>query len=151
MAIVFWGFVCIASAYLFGNTGGTVIELINMISSQFYGPILATFIIAILVKRVNYIGMNVGIIGGVLINVMIKYFFEDIFWIWFNLTGFVLTFVLALVVSSIFKTDKHQDDNVAFVVKKEDIFTKEVLILVIFFVAILTFSFCIPSILATIH
>jgi hypothetical protein len=82
---------------------------------------------------------------------MIKYFFEDIFWIWFNLTGFVLTFVLALVVSSIFKTDKHQDDNVAFVVKKEDIFTKEVLILVIFFVAILTFSFCIPSILATIH
>jgi hypothetical protein len=35
IAIVFWGFVCIASAYLFGNNGGTVIELINMISSQF--------------------------------------------------------------------------------------------------------------------
>ena len=151
ISIVFWGFVCIASAYLFGNTGGTVIELINMISSQFYGPILATFIIAILVKRVNYIGMNVGIVGGVLINVSIKYLFEDIFWIWFNLTGFVITFVLALVFSALFKTEKNKDFNIEFKVKREDVLSKDVIILVVFFVIILGVSFSLPSILAGIH
>ncbi|NRT14365.1 SSS family transporter [Flavobacterium sp. 28A] len=150
IAIVFWGFVCIASAYLFGNNGGTVIELINMISSQFYGPILATFIIAILVKRVNYIGMNVGIVGGVLINVTIKYFFDDIFWIWFNLTGFVITFFLALVTSAIYKTEKNADTNIIFTVRKEDIFTKDILILVAFFIAILALSFALPDILSSI-
>ncbi|MCW2118288.1 sodium:solute symporter family transporter [Flavobacterium sp. 7A] len=151
ISIVFWGFVCIASAYLFGNTGGTVIELINMISSQFYGPILATFIIAILVKRVNYIGMNVGIVGGVLINISIKYFFDDIFWIWFNLTGFVITFVLALVVSALFKTEKNKDFNIEFKVKREDVLSRDVIILLIFFVIILGVSFSLPSILAGIR
>jgi SSS family transporter len=151
ISIVFWGFVCIASAYLFGNTGGTVIELINMISSQFYGPILATFIIAILVKRVNYIGMNVGIVGGVLINVSIKYLFEDIFWIWFNLTGFVITFVLALVVSALFKTEKNKDFEIEFKLKREDVLSKDVIILLVFFVIILGVSFSLPSILAGIR
>lgn len=148
ISIVFWGIVCIASAYLFGSNGGTVIELINMISSQFYGPILATFIIAILVKRVNYIGMNVGIIGGVLINVAIKFFFEDIFWIWFNLTGFVITFVLALVFSALFKTEKNEDINIEFKVNREDIFSKDIIILAVFFLIILAVSFSLPTLLA---
>ncbi|SDW14054.1 sodium:solute symporter family transporter [Flavobacterium degerlachei] len=148
ISIVFWGVVCIASAYLFGNNGGTVIELINMISSQFYGPILATFIIAILVKRVNYIGMNVGIIGGVLINVAIKFFFDDIFWIWFNLTGFVITFVLALVFSALFKTEKNEDINIEFKVNRGDIFSKDIIILAVFFLIILAVSFSLPTLLA---
>lgn len=150
ISIVFWGFVCIASAYLFGDSGGTVIELINTISSQFYGPILATFIIAILVKRVNYIGMNVGIVGGVVINVLIKYFFEDIFWIWFNLTGFVLTFVIALVVSSLFKTAKNEDFNIEFKLEKKDFLSKDVLILASYFIVILVISLNLRSILSLI-
>lgn len=149
-AIVFWGFVCIASAYLFGDNGGTVIELINVISSQFYGPILATFIIAILVKRVNYIGMNVGIIGGVLINVTIKFFFDDIFWIWFNLTGFLLTFVLALVFSALFKREQKENINLKFNLTREDILSKDVIILVLFFLVILGVSFSLPTLLAKI-
>lgn len=147
-SIIFWGFVCIASAYLFGDSGGTVIELINVISSQFYGPILATFIIAILVKRVNHIGMNVGIVGGVVINVLLKYFCEDIFWIWFNLTGFLLTFVLALVFSALFKREQKENINIKFNVTREDILSKDVIILVLFFFVILGISFSLPTLLA---
>ncbi|MDG1872048.1 sodium:solute symporter family transporter [Flavobacterium frigidarium] len=150
ISIVFWGVVCIASAYLFGGTGGTVIELINVISSQFYGPILATFIIAILVKRVNHVGMNVGIIGGVVINITIKYFFNDIFWIWFNLTGFVITFALALIFSALYKTKTKENLNIEFKVKREDVFSKDVIILVLFFLVILGISFSLPSLLAMI-
>ena len=150
MTIVFWGVVCIASAYFFGDSGGTVIELINVISSQFYGPILATFIIAIFIKRVNHIGMNVGIIGGVAINVLVKINFENIFWIWFNLTGFVITLVLALVFSALFKTDQNEDFNIKFSVKKEDIWSRDVIILVLFFFLILGLSYSLPTLLSLI-
>ncbi|MGK0295764.1 MAG: SSS family transporter [Ulvibacter sp.] len=150
ISIVFWGVVCIASAYFFGDSGGTVIELINVISSQFYGPILATFIIAIFIKRVNYIGMNVGIIGGVVINILIKINFESIFWIWFNLTGFVITLVLALVFSVLFKTEKNQDFNLKFSVKREDILSRDVIILVLFFFLILGLSLSLPTLLSLI-
>ena len=118
LSVLFWGVVCIAAAYLFGGSEGTVIELINTISSQFYGPILATFVLAILVKRVNHVGMNVGIIGGVLINVLIKINFENIFWIWFNLTGFVITTVLALVFSEIYKAKAKEGFTIDFSIKK---------------------------------
>ncbi|MDP2089465.1 MAG: sodium/solute symporter [Flavobacteriaceae bacterium] len=148
--IIFWGVVCIAAAYLFGNSEGTVIELINIISSQFYGPILATFVIAILIKRVNYVGMNVGIIGGVVLNILIKYNFENIFWIWFNLTGFIITLVLALVFSKIYKTKTSNNLNIEFSIKRKDVFSKEIFILLFFFIAILLFSMYLPVILGKI-
>ncbi|AMC10052.1 sodium transporter [Lutibacter profundi] len=147
LSVIFWGIVCIAAAYLFGGTQGTVIELINIISSQFYGPILATFVLAILVKRVNHIGMNVGIVGGVVINLLIKFNFENIFWIWFNLTGFVITIVLALLFSEIYKSKTKESFTINFIIKREDVLSKEVLILLIFFIVILIFSLYLPTIL----
>ncbi|KUO68174.1 MAG: sodium transporter [Lutibacter sp. BRH_c52] len=148
--VVFWGVVCIGAAYLFGNNDSTVIELINIISSQFYGPILATFVIAILIKRVNHIGMNVGLIGGVALNILIKINFDNIFWIWFNLTGFLITMVLALVVSEFYKVKPRETFNLEFIIKKKDVLSKEVYILAAFFIVIVIFSFYLPTILAKI-
>ena len=150
ISVLFWGVVCITAAYLFGGTQGTVIELINIISSQFYGPILATFVLAILVKRVNHIGMNAGIIGGVVINLLIKYNFENIFWIWFNLTGFVITIAIALIFSELFKSKSKESFTINFSLNREDFLSKEVFILLIFFIAILIFSFYLPTILGAI-
>ena len=148
LSIIFWGVVCIGAAYLFGNSEGTVIELINIISSQFNGPILATFVIAILIKRVNHVGMNAGLIGGVVINILIKINFDNIFWIWFNLTGFVLTLVIALVVSELYKTNPKETFVLDFKVQRTDILSKEVYILTGFFVAIVLLSMYLPSMLS---
>lgn len=148
LSIVFWGIVCIGAAYLFGNSEGTVIELINIISSQFNGPILATFVIAILIKRVNHVGMNAGLIGGVIINILIKINFDNIFWIWFNLTGFVLTLVIAIVVSELYKTKPKETFNLEFNIQRKDILSKEVYILAGFFVAIVLFSIYLPGLLS---
>lgn len=148
--IVFWGVVCIAAAYLFGDSQGTVIELINIISSQFYGPILATFVIAILIKRVNHVGMNVGLIGGVVINLLIKINFDNIFWIWFNLIGFIITLVLALVVSEFYKVKPKEPFEVDFTFKRKDFLSNEVLILVAYFFAIVLLSVYLPVLLAKI-
>lgn len=149
LSIIFWGVVCIGAAYLFGSSEGTVIELINIISSQFNGPILATFVIAIFIKRVNHIGMNAGLIGGVVINILIKINFDNIFWIWFNLTGFILTLVIALVVSELFKVKIKDDLNVNFSVQRKDILSKEVFVLVGFFIVIVLFSMYLPTLLSS--
>ena len=108
MSVLFWGAVCMACSFLFGGSKSAVIEIINAIGSVFYGPVLVTFLLAIFSKRVNHIGMNVGILAGVLINLIFSKTMQnifgvdlgvEIFWIWLNFTGVVLTLVIAYVVS----------------------------------------------------
>jgi SSS family transporter len=155
-AVVFWGVVCIAFSFLFGGSKSTVIEIINAIGSVFYGPVLVTFILAIFSKRVNHVGMNTGIIVAVLINLIFSNTIQEIFnydigikifWIWLNFTGVLISVIVAYLVSAMTKNVKVKTaDVIKFEVKKSDIFSKEVYILVAFFVAILIFSYFVPQI-----
>ncbi|MCA0131526.1 sodium:solute symporter family transporter [Winogradskyella alexanderae] len=175
--VVFWGSVCILAAYLFGNSESTVIELINAISSLFFGPILAAFIIAIFFKRVNHIGMNVAIITSVVVNLVFKYlpdlvyffnkgsFFNgdtsihsaladlgitnvpDLFWIWYNLTGFLIAVALAVVVSKLSSKVPAKTMELQYTFNSREFLQKESIILLSFFVLILVFSFFLPTIL----
>ena len=49
----------------------TVIELINMIGSAFYGPTLAVFLLGLWTKRTNQIGAISGLTVGVTVNVIL--------------------------------------------------------------------------------
>lgn len=99
-----WGIVCIVLAFTAGNIADTVIEAINKMGSLFYGPVIATFVLAILTKRTNATGMNIGIISGVLFNLILWIFFSDtVFWFWWNVSGFVITAVVAFGYSLLFK------------------------------------------------
>lgn len=176
--VVFWGTVCILSAYLFGNSESTVIELINAISSLFYGPILAAFVIAIFFKKVNHIGMNVAIITSVAINLIFKYLPEltyflnqgnfyngnlsihealaeigihkvlDLFWIWYNLTGFVIAVVFAVVVSRLTSSIPAKQLTIQYQIDKKKFFGKETVVLLCFFILILLLSYFLPSIIS---
>lgn len=175
--VVFWGSVCILAAYLFGNSQSTVIELINAISSLFFGPILAAFIIAIFFKKVNHIGMNVAIIISVAVNLVFKYlpdlvylfnqgsFYDgegsihsalaelgisnvpDLFWIWYNLTGFVIAVVMAVIVSKLTSKVPAKTMELQYTFNPKEFMQKESVILLSFFVLILVFSFFLPTIL----
>ncbi len=155
-AVIFWGVVCIASSFLFGGSKSAVIEIINAIGSVFYGPVLVTFILAFFSKKVNHIGMNAGIILALLVNLIfsktIQEMFHidlgiDIFWIWLNFTGVIITLTVAYAVSAFTKNVKMKNiPNFTFTLKKSDLFIKEVYILALFFIAILMFSFLVPSI-----
>lgn len=155
MAVVFWGIVCIATAFFLGGSQSAVIEIINAIGSVFYGPVLATFVLAIFSKRVNKYGMNTGIIVSVLINLLFSKTMQDItgfnpgfdiFWIWLNFTGFALCVIIAYLVSYL-KTDANNKvNNIDFQIKKKDFMIKEVYILLAFFVGILIFSYFSPQI-----
>lgn len=156
LSVVFWGIVCIGAAFLFGGSNSPVIEIINAIGSVFYGPVLATFVLAIFSKKVNANGMKAGIIGAVLVNLLFSKTMQkifgfdigfDIFWMWLNFTGFILAVALAYLVS--YFTKKKNDEGeveLEYHVKTSDFFTKEPLILVGFFVVILVFSYMVPTI-----
>lgn len=173
--VVFWGVVCILAAYLFGNSQSTVIELINAISSLFFGPILAAFVIAIFLKKVNHIGMNTAIITAVVVNLVFKYLPElvylfnqgdfysgndsvhvalanlginnvpDLFWIWYNLTGFVIAIIVAIIVSKLTSNTPAKQMELSYRFNTKDLLQKESIILISFFVLILVISYFLPS------
>lgn len=155
-SVVFWGVVCIASAFLFGGSKSAVIEIINAVSSVFYGPVLVTFVLAFFSKKVNHIGMNAGIILAVVVNLILSKTMQQIFnidlgihifWIWLNVTGVIISLVVAYVVSAFTKNVEVKEiSNFNVAIKKEDFMVKEVYILVVLFIAILIFSYFTPTI-----
>ncbi|MFQ5890934.1 MAG: sodium:solute symporter [Gemmatimonadota bacterium] len=97
---LFWGLVCSAMAFATGNIAPTVIEAINLVGSLFYGPILMTFVLAILTRRTTALGVNVGLLSGVALNFGLWLFArEQVFWFWWNFTGAATTLGVATLVS----------------------------------------------------
>ena len=157
-SVVFWGIVCIASAFLFGGSKSAVIEIINAIGSVFYGPVLVTFFLAFFSKKVNHIGMNAGIILAVLINLVFSKTIQElfhidlgfnVFWIWLNFTGVIIALVVAYLVSALTsKTEIKKISNFNVKITIKDFMIKEVYILLAFFVFILVLSYFLPTILS---
>ncbi|GAA3592964.1 sodium/solute symporter [Flavivirga amylovorans] len=157
-SVVFWGTVCIASAFLFGGSKSAVIEIINAIGSVFYGPVLVTFFLAFFSKKVNHIGMNAAIISAVLINLVFSKTIQElfhldlgfnIFWIWLNFTGVIIALVVAYGVSALTsKTEIKKISNFNVKIVKKDFMIKEVYILLTFFVFILILSYFLPALLS---
>jgi Na+/proline symporter len=89
---VAWAGVCIAIAFFADDIAKTVIEAINKVGSLFYGPVFATFAIAMLARRPNALGMNVALAAGVAVNLAFWLLLSaQVFWFWWNLIGFVTT------------------------------------------------------------
>lgn len=95
LVALFWGIVTMLIAFYVGDIAKTVIEAINKISSMFYGPVLAVFVLAFVTKRVPGIAVNIGLLAGVGINLVLWLFFPQVFWFWWNAIGFVVTFGIA--------------------------------------------------------
>lgn len=141
---VFWGLVCLFFAFFAGNIEGTVIEVINKISSIFYGPILAAFILAILTKKTHAFGANIGIIAGVGFNMYLWLYVPNIFWFWWNAIGCLVTMIVAYTISLIIKRETKEGLKVVFYKAGK----KEVLILLGYFVIILILAISMVKILS---
>jgi len=101
IVVFFWGVVIVLFSVFGGQIASTVIEAINKIGSVFYGPILGTFLLAILFKRVHSLGANMGLLSGVGINTYLWLYVPDVFWLWWNFIGCVITIGIGLLVSTI--------------------------------------------------
>jgi SSS family transporter len=142
MAAIFWGVFCIVFAFFTGDIAKTVIEAINKIGSVFYGPIFATFIAAIGIRKTNFIGANIGLLGGVAVNVYLWLFCPEIFWFWWNAIGAVVTLCLSISFSLIFKQKQVGLSNIDTSI---EIDKPKTAILIAFAIGIIIFSYYLPS------
>lgn len=136
-SVLFWGLVCVGLAFFTGDIAETVIEAINKIGSVFYGPILATFIAALIFKKLNATGANVGLLTGVLVNVFLWLFVPSVFWFWWNAIGALVTLSIGWIFD--LSTKKHAENHDTIKLKSSDIDWDKVIVLGVFFVAILLF------------
>jgi SSS family solute:Na+ symporter len=97
LTTVAWGIIITGFAFLVGDISDTVIEAINKIGSAFSGPILATFIVGLLSRRVNTGDILAGLVAGVGLNLLLWQFAPFIHWMWWNAFGFLMTAGLAVV------------------------------------------------------
>ena len=139
---LFWGLVCLAFAFFAGGIADTVIEAINKVSSAFFGPILGAFVLAILTKKTNAFGANVGIITGVLLNFYLWFFVPDVFWFWWNAIGGITTIVVGMLAS---RLSKMKVSGQTLELEPINFGIREVYILLGFFVFIVILSTVLPN------
>jgi len=96
---VFWGIICIVFSFFVGGISKSIIESINKLSSLMNGPLLATFMLAILTRKANDKGTIVGILTGFLVNLYLWIAHPEISWLWWNFIGCAITFGVGYAVS----------------------------------------------------
>ena len=99
LATVFWGLLAIAFAQ-FSNRLGTLIEVVNILGSLFYGTILGVFLLAFYFKRVGGTATFVGAIAGE-IAVVLCWAFSPLAFLWYNVVGCGLTIAVALLYGAV--------------------------------------------------
>jgi Na+/proline symporter len=95
-----WGvFACVMAVY--ASTLGSLIEVVNRYGSFFYGSILGVFALAILARRASGTGAFVGLIAGMSAVAAVAFQRPDISFLWHNVVGAVVVFVVGWAVSLI--------------------------------------------------
>lgn len=135
---IFWAGVCITLAFFAGGIADTIIEAINKVGSLFYGPVIATFSLGILSKKIGQRAMNFGLVAGVIGNLLLWLLTSEwLFWFWWNVTGALSTIVVATIMSFTMKDDVKQLGDEKAVLNLR---SKEVYILIIYFILIIIIS-----------
>jgi len=104
---VFWGMVTLVMAFFVGDIAPTVLEAINKIGSLANGPILAVFALGFFTRSVGGTGAIVGLLAGIAFNGACWLWLDQLSWLWWNLFGFLVTYLGAWITSPIF-TDPNQ-------------------------------------------
>ncbi|MCA0891949.1 sodium:solute symporter [Microbulbifer agarilyticus] len=107
-----WGVVTLVMAFYVGDIAPTVLEAINKVGSLANGPILAVFILGFLVQRVAGPQVIVGLSLGVAANGICWLTMPEISWLWWNVIGFFVT-VVAAVVASFLPRNKRKSEAAA--------------------------------------
>jgi SSS family transporter len=99
LSTAFWG-VFASIVAIFSVELGSLIEVVNRFGSFFYGSILGVFLLAIGWKRANGHGAFVGLIAGMAAVGYVNTF-TDVEFLWLNVVGAVVVFVVGVIVSAL--------------------------------------------------
>jgi SSS family solute:Na+ symporter len=91
-----WGLFSVVSGLAFARSGSGILELVNMVGSAFYGPVLAVFLLGVLAPRVTGKPALAGLVAGLAFNFALAAFAPGIPWLWWNPAGFLVSTAVAL-------------------------------------------------------
>lgn len=97
-----WGVILIMIAFLARNWG-SVFTVGLTIASLVYGTMLGAFLLGVLTKRANSIGVVIGMVASMTAMLFVK-FYTNLAWTWYVLLGTVICLFVGYTVSSIFPT-----------------------------------------------
>jgi len=109
LTTVGWGVVITGFAFLVGGISETVIESINKIGSAFYGPILAVFIVGVLSRTATTPSVTAGILSGVGFNLLLWLTAPGIYWMWWNLFGFLVVTGVCFLFARLDRSTRSED------------------------------------------
>jgi Na+/proline symporter len=95
-----WGVILIVIAFLARNWG-SVFTVGLTIASLVYGTMLGAFLLGVLTKKANQLGVIVGMLVSMTVMLFVK-FYTDLAWTWYVLVGTVICFSVGYVVSALF-------------------------------------------------
>jgi Na+/proline symporter len=98
-ATSFWGLVACVFA-LYAARAGSLIEVVNMVGSLFYGTLLGAFVLAIATRRANGTGTFVGMLAG-FAAVIYAAWTGSVSYLWYNVVGTVVVVAVGLLVSAV--------------------------------------------------
>jgi Na+/proline symporter len=105
---VFWAVFCIVVAYYANKLGSSMIELVNVLGSWFYGIILGIFLVAFYNKSIGAKAILISaIISQILIIVIWK--IELVAYLWLNPIGCALVFAFAWLIQLFTKKDVREE------------------------------------------
>ena len=108
-----WGIVLIVIAVLLLEIGDRFLLSGLTIASLVYGPMLGAFLLGVLTKRANQIGVIAGMLSSIILMLFVK-FYVDLAWTWFVLVGTVICLLVGYTVSTLFAVDiKTVDESTA--------------------------------------
>ncbi len=110
---VFWGAACIVFAFFVGDISDSIIVSVNKIGSLINGPILAVFLMGLLTRKTSGTGAVSGLICGFLGNLYLWVFQPETSWLWWNVIGFVVTWVVGWTLSFAFPRRGPKDKAVS--------------------------------------
>jgi SSS family solute:Na+ symporter len=91
-----WGIFAVVSGMVFARSGAGVLELVNMVGSAFYGPVLAVFVLGVLAPRVTGPSALAGLGAGLAANLALAALAPAVPWLWWNPAGFFVAVLAAL-------------------------------------------------------
>ena len=114
---VAWGLTCTGFAFIVPYISSSIIVAINKVGSILYGPILASFLMAIFLPSLKSLSVRLGIVLGVICNISIWLFFPNISWLWWNPIGTVVAIGLAVLFSSSLSFEISDRSDVSLLIK----------------------------------
>jgi SSS family solute:Na+ symporter len=86
-----WGLFAVAAGWMFSRSSSGVLELVNLVGSVFYGPVLGVFTLGVLAPGAGGRQAIAGLLAGLATNLVLSQAAPTVSWLWWNPAGWLAT------------------------------------------------------------